>query len=1351
MSDSCIFIPTVKIGNQEVISQLFTELVDYTGDREIAKEVWAATQVKEFINSLPNLKFDENGEPTLESLVKAINLDKKLPNGISLKGAEKMLNATSKDGKPTVHKDIKTILNNIIDFNNKYDKYVADYHFVGNGYTISVSPKTSDNINIPEKVVFENSLNHTLLGILHRLGFDVQFLEGVENTAVFNPKDARKNANGLISIIQLSKDKFGIESLPEEFSHLIIEGLINHPLVKRLVDSLDDIDIIKQVLGDNYDSYTTKYKGNQRLLQKEAAGKLLSEYINGKQPKVRTSLLERIWNYIKQLFSKTSVNEINDAINKAEQEAYKLSQNILNESLLPFVDKDKIIKGDTLYHIENQVTTLEKLAKDSLETMSKRLDIIKNRTKSSIYSDKDYKEIKKVEKLIEQKKYTASCAEFLSSSLRLISGLNDGIKSLYNIKELDKLTSFEFRNLCATLRNIKEFSTAYEPIIKQLMSLEALRDSGEVEISDSDLQTIMSEAGKVFGLINNINSNYKTMRFNVLYKFLKEYWGEDKIIDIGKNKGEKITLEMIMKQGMKDINFLDRYISSMSDASDPLLSLIDKIVKTTQNTRDEKLEEILVAVRAAHTKLIKSGYNTDFMYERDENGVPTGFIISDRDFGAYYKARQEYINQLKEKKYDYHIFKATLEAWERRNTNTVIIDSDLGLTERIPNISYYPAKNSLDSLSSEQREYYDSMIKLKKMLDSLLPQRYTSTYKAVQIRNNITESIINNITDPKEASKLILDNLKDNFVRRSDDTDWGEETLFAEEKDERIKNIKLDFLGNPIQTLPIYFTNRLEDMSRLSTDFTASIMAYAGMAVNYNEMNKIIDALELARDLVLDREIKQSSGDSELQEIYKILGKEYKKTVTKTGLNSKIGERINDYFSSVVYGQKKIDEGTLKGVDKSKIVDAIKSYTGALGLGFNLFAGISNITMGKLQMLIEGTSSQYYGPKSLAKSIKEFYKLLPEYLGELNATNKKSKLSLLIDKFDALEEFYENLKTTNYYKSPLSRIMGSSNIFILNHIGEIYLHSRNMLAMLDSTKVLDSNNNEISLYDALSVETDENGVSKLVLQKGTKDLEGNLLSTKDLDTTSQEYAETKQRFNTLISDLKLKIGKVSQSMNGAFNDTDRGAINRYSLGRLVMQFRQWMPAHYYRRFASTYYDARLDEYREGYYRTFGRFAIETMKDLRHLKFQLATNWSQLNNKEKSNIKRALTELTSFAILSLLVSLLGNEKDREGNWGKRMVSYQLKRLYLETGVSIPWISIFKNAKTIIQNPAAAINSVDGLIDVLCIWNMNNEIQSGRYKGWSEWERDVTQAIPLYSQISRIRDLANEEYMFAIFNK
>ena len=77
----------------------------------------------------------------------------------------------------------------------------------------------------------------------------------------------------------------------------------------------------------------------------------------------------------------------------------------------------------------------------------------------------------------------------------------------------------------------------------------------------------------------------------------------------------------------------------MSDASDPMLSLIDKVVKSTQSKRDLVLEEVLAGVRNAHTKLSQAGYTTDFMYERDKSGKLTGRIISDIDF---VKFKEEY-------------------------------------------------------------------------------------------------------------------------------------------------------------------------------------------------------------------------------------------------------------------------------------------------------------------------------------------------------------------------------------------------------------------------------------------------------------------------------------------------------------------------------------------------------------------------------------------------------------------------------------------------------------------------------------------------------------------------------------
>ena len=65
------------------------------------------------------------------------------------------------------------------------------------------------------------------------------------------------------------------------------------------------------------------------------------------------------------------------------------------------------------------------------------------------------------------------------------------------------------------------------------------------------------------------------------------------------------------------------------------------------------------------------------------------------------------------------------------------------------------------------------MMNFKSMLDSYLPNRYTNIFNAIQIRNELVEGVMNNITDPKKATKLMVENLKDKFLERSDDIDYG--------------------------------------------------------------------------------------------------------------------------------------------------------------------------------------------------------------------------------------------------------------------------------------------------------------------------------------------------------------------------------------------------------------------------------------------------------------------------------------------------------------------------------------------------------------------------------------------------
>ena len=226
--------------------------------------------------------------------------------------------------------------------------------------------------------------------------------------------------------------------------------------------------------------------------------------------------------------------------------------------------------------------------------------------------------------------------------------------------------------------------------------------------------------------------------------------------------------------------------------------------------------------------------------------------------------------------------------------------------------------------------------------------------------------------------------------------------------------------------------------------------------------------------------------------------------------------------------------------------------------------------------------------------------------------------------------------------------------------------------------------------------------------------------------------------------------KVNATMNGSFKDTDKGVIQGSCLGKLAMQFRQWMPEHYYRRFARPYYNAQLGEMREGYYNTLWKFGIDSLKDIKRMKFSFITNYHSLSMAEKANVKKALAEMTFFWVLTIMLGSMGNVDDKKGLWGQRMLLYQLKRLKLDVGASTISPDIFTNAMTILQSPMAAVKTFNNLGDLIQFNNLGHEITTGRYKGWSEYYRDFIEIVPLYNQFRRTFDLSTENYMFKILD-
>ena len=79
---------------------------------------------------------------------------------------------------------------------------------------------------------------------------------------------------------------------------------------------------------------------------------------------------------------------------------------------------------------------------------------------------------------------------------------------------------------------------------------------------------------------------------------------------------------------------------------------------------------------------------------------------------------------------------------------------------------------------------------------------------------------------------------KDDFLRRGDDIEFGN------------KAIVKDFEGNIVQTLPLFylkFRDR-EAINDMSTDIVSTMIAYANMAHNYREMDKVIEDFDIQKD-----------------------------------------------------------------------------------------------------------------------------------------------------------------------------------------------------------------------------------------------------------------------------------------------------------------------------------------------------------------------------------------------------------------------------------------------------------------------------------------------------------------------
>ena len=1322
MKSVCDLYPVIK-GKP---SKLYTELMQLTNrDRKLTNFLYALSRQDDIKSLFSPSDFNSQGEIKTDPFIKKINLEQIISEKGKIKYELTKIKGIDSRGKRIYYKDINTILQDVYDFNDNNDHLKAQIKFEKDGYYIDIDTINDENFNTNNKLKIRENIYNTLIQQLYSNGLNTNLSE--ESKYQFNVVNIFYNINKLRNLPQ------NMQKISPQTVQLLFDLFENNPFVARLKREFSNevFNIVAQHTNYFVQNSFTPLTDQQKQLIDRALIDI----------KVKLARINNRIDYddiIEQ--AKTSVGNQNTLLN---------ANTISIKDTLEDLYKKYNLDQDVLNSLQKKINKVSEAADQLFQIKLNRFENLRLKGKK----DSNTKRVlKKLQKDIDAQ-------EYLLAISKMLDGLTNEIKDITN--RVDRMSErlSRHQDSLATINGYSGFIVnqldlinAYEDILEQLQNIDLLeQDDSNINLIDS-IKTVSSELKSILSR-NKVNA--RTKQVEVVKAFLRLYWGEDSV-EMQKLRGDTTTLDDIMNIANQDINFFDRFIWAANTTSNEMMNLIAQAVKEAHEKRDSKLRKQLQEVRSITQKLYQTGSNTSFMFEMDKNGYPKR-IISDYDYDRYEQEEEKYIEEIKNnpdiKKSQYD---ELIKEWRDQHTQSISFSytNDEGVTKslRLSVPIYEKAVKLKDSLSDIQYQYWQFMMgKKAQMLAQIDNANNNDLFNVIEVSNDITTALNEAGGDPNKVWGVLKNKIVDMFQIREDDTNYGS-ILNAN----GLVTTHLNSKGEPIDTLPIFYTREIKDRSRVSTDFSRSMMVYLSASQQYIEMNKILDSLMLTKDYMLQQlNVPITEGGNTAVQQTKLGKKIYVNIATKLGVATDLGGLADDFYERVVFSKARKQSKTISlfgtKVSLDKMTDSIVGYSSVTGLAVNTLGAQANLFVGKLQMLIDsglGMGGEFFNMKDLGYAEAKYWQLLGPLLNEIKSNNKSSLLGLLMDRFDVTDDFYEKIKESGFYKNPISKVLGNTSLFFLYGIGEHLLHAQGMLAILHNLKAKDVNGRIVNLFDVFEVEKDDTGNGVLKIK------EGYTFYVDDNDFTSNfKYKINGKPINeNTINTIKGVIAYANKSMHGAFGYEDKGMLHRYAVGRLIMNFRQWMPAHYARRFRGKHYDTDLGEYREGYYVSAFKFLSDCVSDLKERKLQIRVRWNQLSKMEQYNLKRAIAETSLLVMLSASLLLLGDAKDHKGNWARRHLIYQLSRMKMETMASNPLsgYGFISNMIKLLNSPFAAINVIEKLSNLLKFTDLTQTIESGKHEGENKYVYNLERSVPFYGQIVRTYELGESEDLFKLFD-
>lgn len=1332
----CTIYPSVK-GKK---SKLYMDMYNKTGhDRKLTNFLYAMSKLDDVRAKFSKDQFDKLGEIRSKDFMDWVHIDDLIADQNLLDSAKQQLQAVDSTGNPIGYDTPEEIYDRVIDFNNNNTRMKAMIRFSNGKFIIEVENLNADNYGANRSLQRRNIIFKAITDWLAIQGLNTDFSAdtktryantlqalGFERTirdmvSAFHRGRYTANPDSARLLIDLFEGNARLETLKQNFGD-DLANVISHQ------SGMDETPITQESANLLSNPYWSNEIGYMLAAFKRKMGSL---DLTGLETKKNNELSR--YNDNTEYFG-TPASEIYEAL----KELYRVSH-VDKEEVLTDMSKAKKLSEAARVFLNNKYIALET-----------------HRRKTGGRRRGDDRRLRQLEQEIDRGRYGESIIGMLSDlalEINTIADLVDAMDTDFSAAPDVLAATNQASNV---ILKSTELADAYGPILEELLNMNKF-ERDELGLPDTTIDQIEQLASSMNNKLTELKRNAKKKQFDVVYAYYSIYWGKN---DQRSNGEEMVSLKEILETAKNDINFFDRYIYAMGESNDEALALFAAAVKDRNRARDEKARRGDTIIRRLTNQLFESGSDSSFIYER-ANGQLTGRVLSDIDWDKFEAERNRVREYFENQGYSQREVQRRMESWENNNTewvklfdNQIFKDAyaeyikifqdesaspdDYDFTVRIPKRSEFGKQ--MPSMTQAQQEYYYKMMAMKAAVTFGLPTAEFGFFDAPQVSTDVTTALKESGGDPSKVLQIIKNKVVDMLVKREDDTDYGfQDTLEANS----ITLRQSDLSGQEAQRLPLFFTHKIKDPSRLSVDFSRGMEAIMTSSVQYNEMNKAIDALMLAKDWLMNRRnIAAVEGDKTLMDIYTWGRDVMIRTIKKTPSTALSAGLVADFTEANIYGKRHKDgKGHISvfGLDVSydKLTNLVTGYTSFTGLSMNLLGAQANALVGKLQMAIEAGCGEFFNIADWGYAEWEYFQEIWPMLNELASNNKTSDMALLMDFFDVKDDFIENLKEDGFYNNIVGKIVGNANLLFMYGMGEHMLHAETMYAILHQRKVVNKQTGQTMPIRKVFEKKVENGVGELFIDYSKWDI---------VDANGNRRQLTKED----IEATKNQISYCNKSMHGAFGQLDKGMAHRYCFGRLIMNFRQWMPAHYQRRFRGLHYNYDLNEFREGYYTTAFKFVLDTFKEWNDGGFALTTRWHELTPMQLANMKRAIAESVLLGSLMASVASLGRYKDKKGNWAYRNLMYQLMRMRMETTASMPLHPGFvSNLITILNSPAACITQFSKMAKLLSLTDLAVTIEGGKYDGENLWLHNAEKALPFIKQVQNQYELATEDDLFQIF--